>query len=247
MDLAGELGLGDRALVAFVGAGGKKTAMAHLTETATEQGRRAGYTTTTHMPPPDYPLVLTDTPSEGLGSVDTPVAFAHERVPNPERATRKVRGHDPGTIGRLFEQDAFDWLLVKADGARRRECKAPGDDEPVIPARSTHVVPVVSVTAIGKPLDEQTVHRPDRVAALTDLDVGERLTPTAIGAVLAHPEGGCKSVPEGAAVTPLVNKADDAGRQETARAVLDAALTRTDRFDCGLVCSFESDVLSVRK
>ena len=60
--------------------------------------------------------------------------------------------------------------------------------------------------------------------------------------VLASRDGGLKGVPPSAVVTPMVNKADTPERQETARAVLDHALARTDRFARGLVTSFEADV-----
>jgi hypothetical protein len=43
-------------------------------------------------------------------------------------------------------------------------------------------------------------------------------------------------------VTPAVNKADTAALRETAVAALDHALARTDRFDRGLVTSFEAGV-----
>ena len=248
MELADALDLGDRELVAFVGAGGKKTAMAHLLERADERGLRVGYTTTTHMPPPaDVPLVVREerTLERALTTAGSPIAFARERVEEPARADRKVRGHDPGTIDGLFVAELFDWLLVKADGARRREFKAPGPDEPLIPGRSTHVVPVASVHAVGRPLDDETVHRPEQVVAITGLEQGDVITPDAVGTVLASDAGGCKSVPSGARVTPLVNKADTQARRETAREVILAALDRTDRFDRGVVCSFERDLFEL--
>lgn len=245
MRLADALGLGSREFVAFVGAGGKKTAMRQLTDEGTERSLDVGYTTTTAMPPPSdlpvtlntrtgYPFVLSDH--------EPPLAFASEWVSNPERVERKVRGFEPAFLKSVFSSGVFDWLLVKADGARMREFKAPGDDEPVVPAVATHVVPVVSVHAVGEPLTEATVHRPERVAAVADVDVGETITPETVGSVLASPEGGLKNVPPNASVTPLVNKADTPELRETARAVLDDALARTSRFTRGLVTSFEADV-----
>ncbi len=248
MDLAEALGLADRELVAFVGAGGKKTAMATLAEAGVGRGLRVGYTTTTHMPPPGgLPLVVanTDDLPDALASVEAPVAFARKEVANPDRATRKVRGHDAAVVDELFDGGRFDWLLVKADGARRREFKAPGPDEPVIPGASTSVVPVASVAAVGKPLDAETVHRPEHVATITGLDHGDVITPAAVGTVLASDEGGCKGVPGDAATTPLVNKADTPSLQESAREVVSEALERTDRFNRGLVCSFEHGFLEV--
>lgn len=248
MDLAGALELGERELVSFVGAGGKKTAMAALVATAAERHLRVAYATTTHVPPPDdLPLVLAtgDELRDALSSAPESVAIARERVENPDRAAAKVRGHDPTVLDDLFERGLFDWVLVKADGARRREFKAPGENEPVIPADSTRVVPVASVRAVGEPLDERTVHRPDRVTAITGLERGAEITPRAVGTVLSSESGGQKGVPPGATVVPMVNKADTPAQREVARDVLETALDRTRRFDRGLVCSFERGFLEV--
>lgn len=248
MDLAAALGLGDRELVSFVGAGGKKTAASHLLAAGERRGVRAAYTTTTHTPPLDGVQTTTVGDRELVDAVaehDAPMSFVREWVANPSRADRKARGFDPETVSRLFDAGDLDWLVVKADGARRREFKAPGPDEPVIPAASTHVVPVASVEAVGRSLDDSTVHRPDRVADITGLDLGEPITPAAVGAVLASEDGGCKGVPAGTVVTPLVNKADTPELRDTAREIVETALDATDRFDRALVCSFETQSLSV--
>jgi probable selenium-dependent hydroxylase accessory protein YqeC len=245
MQLSEALSLGDRELVAFVGAGGKKTAMHRLAREGTEQGHDVGFTTTTQMPPPpNLPLTVTDVEVSpyAVTEDDPPVAFAREWVSDPERVDRKVRGFDPAPLSSFFDRGIFDWLLVKADGARMREFKAPGSGEPVIPDKATHVVPVASVLAVGEPLSEEVVHRTERVASITDLSVGDTITPEAVGAVLASPDGGLKRVPDGADVTPVVNKADTPDRQDTARAILERALDGTDRFTRGLVTSFERDV-----
>lgn len=241
MELASALELGERELVAFVGAGGKKTAMAHLAETGREREIRAGYTTTVHMPPPtNIPLVVDSAPSEGVLTGREAVAFATERVPNPERASEKVRGYDPAVLDGLFADGGFDWLLVKADGARRREFKAPGPNEPVIPSRATKVAPVASARAIGEPLAEETVHRPERVAAISETALGETVTAATVGKVLASEGGGLKGVPPGATVTPLVNKCDADAAAEQGREALRVAFERSDRLKRGLVTSFET-------
>lgn len=244
MELARALRLGDTELVSFVGAGGKKTAMGQL---ITEAGgtTHVGYTTTTHTPPPDdLPVIVDEKPNRALETVEPPVAFAADRVANPKRADAKLRGFASDVLCDLFERGPFDWLLVKADGARRREFKAPGTDEPVIPSASTHVVPIAAVTAVGEPLVESVVHRPDQIAALTDLAVGEKLTPQAVGTVLASSEGGRKHMPPEATVTPLVNKADTPTTRAHAREILETVLACSP-IDRGLVTSFETDSLDV--
>jgi len=66
---------------------------------------------------------------------------------------------------------------VKADGARTRLLKAPNEREPQIPASADRVVPVASAGAVGEPLTAETVHRPERVAAITDAAVGDGSRP----------------------------------------------------------------------
>lgn len=248
MTLADALDLAGAELVSFVGAGGKKTAMARLAREGDGRGLAVGYTTTAHVPPPPFPLVLS--PPDRLGAAlsrreESPLAFARERVDDPERVDEKVRGFDPDDVDRTFESGRFDWLLVKADGARMREFKAPGEGEPPVPGASTVVVPVASVRAVGEPLSDAAVHRPERVAETAGVRIGATLAPAHVGAVLADDRGGLKRVPEDARVVPLVNKADTPELRETARAVLAAAFERTGRFDRGLVTSLETGEVDV--
>lgn len=244
MDLAGALGLGDRALVAFVGAGGKKTAMARLVEEGQDRGLAVGYTTTTHVPPPpDLPVAVSEpeTLEVALERQEPPVAFAREWVDQPERADRKLRGFEPAVVDWLHRTRRFDWLLVKADGARRRGFKAPGPDEPALPDETTDVVVVASVGVVGAPLSDAHVHRPEQVAAITGLDPGDVIDAETVAAVFTSPEGGLKAVPEAAVVTFLVNQADTPALVESARDILDRVFAVAGRPVRGVVSSFRSD------
>ncbi len=248
MQLAETLGVGDRELVSFVGAGGKKTAMSRLVTEGRDRGVVVAYTTSTKMPPPsDLPLVCADATPDPIERSDlpTPVALAHHHVSDPERVDRKVQGFTPERLSSMFERGQFQWLLVKADGARMRGFKAPGPDEPQIPAASSIVVPVASVQVVGKPLTTDVAHRLDRIERLTGTAPGDRITPQTVGDVLAHPEGGLKHIPDSATVLPLVNKADTAAQEAVATDILSHTIARSPRLDRGLVCSFESDRLTV--
>lgn len=246
MELSAALELGDRELVSFVGAGGKKTSMGTLVRDAESRGLVPGYSTTTHMPPPpEIPLVCV--PSGGVTSAvsgrNAPIAFASEWVSDPDRAETKVKGFDPGVIDELYESKGLDWVLVKADGARRRDFKAPDRTEPAIPSRSTVVVVVASVAAVGRPNDTDWVHRPERVAEIADVSVGEPLTPVSMAAVLASDRGGTKAIPERARAVLLVNKADTRERQQAARSIVRETHRQTDRFSRGFISSFTEGLL----
>jgi probable selenium-dependent hydroxylase accessory protein YqeC len=115
-------------------------------------------------------------------------------------------------------------LLNEADGSRMRPFKAPAGYEPVIPAATTLVVPVVGADIFGAPLDAEHVHRPELVSALSGAPLGTPITPAIVARVLAHPDGGRKGVPAGARVIVLINKVDTlpdrAPARETARCLL---------------------------
>lgn len=211
----------DGGTICVVGAGGKKTTMATLA------GRLDGAVVTATVRIPLFDswverVVITDDP---VAAVET----AEERplgvVPSQERPDR-YRGYDRATVDRLAEVDAP--VLVKADGARMREFKAPDDREPQIPSTATTVLPVASVHVVGEPLDEERVHRVDRVASLTGLEPGEVIEPADVATVLASEAGGLKGVPDGATVVPLLNKVDDDALAATGRQIADGILDRSD-------------------
>jgi len=206
-----------------VGAGGKKTAMATLAARLDE----AVVTATVRIPIFDdwvARVAVTDDPLAAVAAADAD-DFPLGVVPEREREDR-YRGYDPGTVAGLA--DAGHPVLVKADGARMREFKAPDENEPQLPWSADTVVPVASARVVGDPLADETVHRVDRVAALTGLDPGDPIGPEDVARVLASPDGGRKSVPESATVVPLVNKVDDDHLEGTAREIAEAVLTFTD-------------------
>ncbi len=215
------------AALAVVGAGGKKTTMYALA------GRvpRAVVTATVRIPIFDAEVAtlrVTDDPTAAVRGANRG-AFPLGLVPERDRDDR-YRGYEPETVDRLIR--AHDGaVLIKADGARVRDFKAPNASEPRVPDAVDVVVPIVSAGVVGEPLTDELVHRPERVvrvarAAGVDAALGEPITPALIGAVLASPDGGCKGVPEGATVIPLVNKVDDPEREADGRAIADAIRSR---------------------
>ncbi len=63
-------------------------------------------------------------------------------------------------------------LLIEADGARGRSLKAPAPHEPIVPPFADLVVSVAGLDVVGMPLDEQYVHRVDRVRQVLGLRPG---------------------------------------------------------------------------
>ncbi|MCD2199270.1 putative selenium-dependent hydroxylase accessory protein YqeC [Halobacterium sp. KA-4] len=209
-------------VVCAVGAGGKKSLLYALA------GRvdRAVVTATVRIPIFDEHVsrvVVTDDPATAVhDTTEWPLGV----VPEREREDR-YRGYEPERIASIADAGA-NAVLVKADGARTRRLKAPGEHEPQIPDCADVVVPIASVRAVGEPLSEAVAHRPERVAAITDLAGGDEIRPEDVARVLAHPEGGMKDVPGGATVIPLVNMADDTALVQTATEIAEGVHDRVD-------------------
>jgi molybdenum cofactor cytidylyltransferase len=217
------LSLPPHAVVAFVGGGGKSTAMFRLADELVAQGRRVVTTTTTrifaaqikqspaHLVTEDAATVLRQVPA--MLARYGQVLVVGRTLPGEGKAP----GIDPALVGRLHDLDGVDAVLVEADGSRLQPFKAPGAHEPVVPDCTTILVPVVGIDVLGQPLDADHVHRPEIVARLTGARPGEPVTPEIVAAVLIHPEGGLKGCPAGARIVPLINKVESAGQLVAAR------------------------------
>ena len=68
----------------------------------------------------------------------------------------------------------------------------------MIPPWSQLSITVVNCEILGQPLTEGLVHRPERVAELTGLHLGDPITPQAVGTVLTHPDTYTARIPSGA-------------------------------------------------
>ncbi|MFB6223733.1 MAG: selenium cofactor biosynthesis protein YqeC [Haloarcula sp.] len=210
-----------RGTTCFVGAGGKKTTMATLAARLD----RVVVTATVRIPIFDgwvEKVVVTENPQV---AVDNALAWPLGVVPSQERPDR-YRGYDPATVADLADIDIP--ILVKADGARMRDFKAPSDREPQLPSTATTVVPIASAHVVGEPLTDEIVHRVDEVAAITGLNPGDEIRPADVAAVLASERGGLKDVSSGTTAIPLLNMVDDVELEASARAVAEAIHERTD-------------------
>ncbi|GIW17777.1 MAG: hypothetical protein KatS3mg064_0934 [Tepidiforma sp.] len=207
MSLLEAFGAGPGSMVAAVGGGGKTSLVFRLSLEAEERRIPAAVTTTVKFTRPAGlpmpPIAVTD--AAGLRARCAAALAA-------DGAVTLVSGE--GDRGRLlgFAPVAIDGLrgpgrlvLVEADGSAHRPFKAPAAHEPVIPGAATHVVVCAGLQALGKPLDERWVHRPEVAARLCGLRPGQPLTAEAMAAVLLHPEGGRKGVPAGARLFALLN------------------------------------------
>lgn len=219
--LAGALGLNPGELVALVGAGGKTTAAWRVMRELVGKGERAAFTTTTRIFKPrdgDVPLILDPEPNAtqvdqvldsggyamlaaGLGGSGDAEQAAQS--PYPAESTKLV-GLEARVVNRLAGQTPEVTWLTEADGARGRALKAPAEYEPVVPSRADRVIVVAGLDAVGRPLDETVVHRPEIVSRLLGVEQGTLITPATVAELMRHPLGGVKGIPAAAETVVLL-------------------------------------------
>ncbi|MBK8595354.1 MAG: putative selenium-dependent hydroxylase accessory protein YqeC [Holophagales bacterium] len=208
-------------VVAFVGAGGKTTAMLRLARELEEMGRSVLVTTTTHLSDPrrepegpagrlvfrpemESPRTAGAGFTEGTG-VDVAPGITM-LVSREASEPGKVKGIHPSWVPSL--RRSWDFVLVEADGSRRLPLKAPGNDEPVLPPGTDLVVGVLGLDGLGKPMNVRTVHRPDCFSRVTACEPGSTVSWEHLVSLVRHPDGLFKGAPAARAL--LLNKVDAA-------------------------------------
>ena len=61
----------------------------------------------------------------------------------------------------------FDYVLIEADGSKRKPIKGWNDTEPVISGNTTATIGILDIQVLGKEINEDLVHRVDKFLELT--------------------------------------------------------------------------------
>lgn len=226
--MAQALRVNSSACVAFIGAGGKTTAMFQL---ARQLPSPVIATATSHLGAWQIGLadqhIITETPA--------PL----EELEHGLKGIILVTGELEGERSRPVNNTLLNWLhqfcsyhsiplLIEADGSRGKPLKAWIDHEPPIPSFVELVVQVVGLTGLGRPLNDEIVHRPEIFSRLSRLPIGESITSEALVQVLIHPEGGLKNIPTNARKVALLNQADTQELQSAAQGLSQLLLPTYD-------------------
>jgi molybdenum cofactor cytidylyltransferase len=198
-------------VVAFVGGGGKTSALFRLAEELAGDGWRVLSTTTTRIGREELALAPHRITLDMLA--EFPDVLSHHPhsflYANPE-GEGKIRGPSLEWIDdNLAGAEWFDVLLIEADGSRRLPFKAPHPHEPALPDCVTLVVNTVGLGVLGQPLDEKHVYGADVIHEYTGHPIGASVTPELVATVMASPEMGLRRVPDGTPFAALLNQADE--------------------------------------
>lgn len=187
MELYRALGIVAGDVVAFAGAGGKSGAILRLADELKATGVPVLVAPTTKMfldEATQVGPVLTGDEVEALrGEVAAALAREGAAVAGSALLSgERVGGVDPLWIPYLAPPDGV--TLSEADGSRRRPLKGTDDHEPAMPEGASLVVVAGGTSALGEPLGEELVHRPERFTEITGVRPGHTITPRAFARAL---------------------------------------------------------------
>ena len=228
LSLAKALRVRTSSSIAFVGAGGKTTALFQL---ARELSSPVIVTATSHLGSWQF--------HQADRHIMTDSAAPPEELEHGLQGIILVTGELDGDRSKPINENVLNWLyqfcgvqaiplLIEADGSRQKPLKAWAEHEPPIPGFVAQVVQVVGLTGIGKPLNSENVHRPEVFAKISGLNAGEPITTAAVQRVLTDPSGGLHNIPGAARRIVLLNQADTDDLQATANGMVQPLLSAFD-------------------
>jgi probable selenium-dependent hydroxylase accessory protein YqeC len=215
-------------VVSLAGAGGKTSLMFKLAREISAAGEPVLTTTTTKIfrPTPDQSpgLIISDSTETLLRKAEDLFKDHHCLHVTAAAGTlmgeNKLVGFRPETIDSISKANLFRWIIVEADGAAGKPLKAPNPYEPVFPDCTGWVIGLVGLSAVGKPLTEHWVFRPERFMYISGLTQGAGITESAIGNVLGHKNGIFKGAPANALRIAFLNQADVPGALAAGRKIV---------------------------
>lgn len=230
-DFAESVAVAPGEVVALVGGGSLMSAALRLAGELREAGRTVVSTSTVYMPAPNpsasfYFMVEPDQDSLTARLPQLLQEHGHVRLAAERVRDDKIRGVDPGWVPDMVALPGVGNVVVESDGARHRPLKAPKEDEPVLPLLVDVLLVCAGLDVLGKPLDEENVHRPELVSGITGLHPGEPVTTRAVAEVLTSPHGGLKNLPNMARVWFVLTgwrDTNDAEAREIAQLALERA------------------------
>ena len=206
MKLHQALGISSGDIAAFVGAGGKSSAILAIADELLEAGKTVLAVPTTKMLVNEAekigPLVTSEDADELRAKAGEALSGGASGIVVGSGLLSKSRvgGVEPAVVSSLAS--LADVVLVEADGSRRRPIKGTAEYEPALPDATTLVVGVGNISAFGMPVDEEHVHRPELFSKLTGIGAGQSITARAFARALA--EGSLASIPDGARSAALI-------------------------------------------
>lgn len=240
-----------RGMVSIIGAGGKTSLMFALAFELVSAKKKVLTTTTTKI---FYPSKEQCAQTLIEPRIPDLLKEAERILPeNPHLAagsahdleTEKVHGFKPEQVDTIFKSGLFDWIIVEADGAKRKPAKATSSREPVIPCTTTHIVLVSGLDAVNQPLDNDHIHRPEIFSRNTGLGMEKPVSTQAMARnLLIETTKAAKQCPEARPIL-FLNKADSADRIDSGKEIIKIIREKHNHLTCVTGCLQPKIIINV--
>lgn len=157
--------------ITIIGSGGKTTTMYYLAEKFVEKfNKNVLITTTTKIfYPENYKVIITDS-IEKLKKISDKIVVSGGGVTKEN----KIIPLDLEVLSDLRKY--FSLILIEGDGSKGKSLKGYADYEPVIPDFTDIVITIIGMDILGKPFNENYVHRFEILKKILKKEENEPIT-----------------------------------------------------------------------
>ncbi|CAH2212504.1 selenium cofactor biosynthesis protein YqeC [Tepidibacter aestuarii] len=226
-----DINFSKKEMISFVGAGGKTTIIFKLAKQLKSMNKKVLITTSTAIYHPDKEeydeLIVND--SIDIGNIDKIKEGSITVIGRRVSKENKLLGLSKEAIDEIYNLKIFDYILVEADGSKRKSIKSPDDHEPVIPINTDKVVGVIGLDCIGKKINMENVHRPELFCNITNSKVEEIIDEEKIFELIINDKGLFKNTPKECKKYILLNKVESEKRKKAASVIIE--LVVESKFD----------------
>ncbi|WP_099191254.1 selenium cofactor biosynthesis protein YqeC [Tepidibacter mesophilus] len=195
-------------MISFVGGGGKTTSIFKLAKELKNMNKKVLIATSTAIYYPDEgeydELIIND--SIDICNMNKIKKGSITVIGRKISKENKLLGLSKEVIDEIYNLRIFDYVLVEADGSKRKSIKSPAEHEPVIPINTDKVVGVIGLDCIGKKINEKNVHRPELFCNITNSKIEEIIDEEKVFRLIIHDKGLFKNTPEECKKYIVLNK-----------------------------------------
>lgn len=227
------LGLERPEVISIVGAGGKTSFINELSKELKSFNKKVLLTTTTQVfKPSNMDYYVLNKFDDDFKAKEGSITSYGSYVKDGKLIVKSIV-----EIEDIIKRNIFDFILIEADGAKRKPLKAPASHEPVITSLTSLTIGVIGLDSIGLILNDRNVHRADLVSGLVNKDLGQIIDSQDIVKIALDKEGTFKDS-KGRKVL-LLNKANSGQRVREGKNIRKKLQDKDKNIDV-LICNIQS-------
>ena len=191
MKLKDIIGIEKGQVVSIVGAGGKTTLMFKLANELKDKGKVLVTTTTKIYKPNKNEVDYLSTGKEGYEFIKNNKAYGIYAYGEDINKEDKLIGIEPNLVEYL--KSNFDYILIEADGSKRKDLKAWNENEPIICSVNNKYIGVLSLNTIDIEINNNNIHRIEEFLNLANSNIGEKVSLDILIEIIFNKKGLFKS------------------------------------------------------